>query len=136
MHTTSANERRKTLMKQAAKLTRDAMAIQKASRILPSAQIEAQKLNERAKDIQAEAESLKLIMRLEDITVCERRRSYWMASWREGNKVKNLHLGSCNKLDREGALRLAKERKAKALGISYSLQRNILSLSSPKSHRH
>lgn len=68
-------------------------------------------------------------MRLEDITVWEMDKAkqtkkgvktytYWMASWREGDKVKNTHLGSCNKLDREGALRLAKERKAKALGIS------------------
>lgn len=32
--------------------------------------------------------------------------------------MKNTHLGGCNKLDREGALRSAKERKAKALGIS------------------
>lgn len=128
MHTTPSNGRRKTLVKQAVKLTKDAMAIKKASRILPSAQIEAQKLNDRAKEIQAEAESLKPIMRLEDITVWEMGKAketkkgvktytYWMASWREGKKVKNVHLGSCNKLDREGALRLARERKAKALGI-------------------
>lgn len=36
IHTTPANERRKTLVKQAVKLTKDAMAMNKASRILPS----------------------------------------------------------------------------------------------------
>lgn len=81
------------------------------------------------KEVIAEAEALKPLVRLEDITVWEMGKSkktkkgvkiytYWMASWREGDRVRNVHLGSCNRLDREGALRLAKERKANALGIS------------------
>jgi hypothetical protein len=59
-------------------------------------------------DIQAEAEALKPIMRLEDTTVWEMDKAketkkgvktyknYWMASWREGYKVKNDHLVSCH----------------------------------------
>jgi hypothetical protein len=40
-----------------------------------------------------------------------------MASWREGDKVRNVHLGSCKKLDAEAALQKARELKAAALGI-------------------
>ncbi len=40
---------------------------------------------------------------------------YWMASWREGDKVRNVHLGSCKKLDEEAALEKARRLKAEAL---------------------
>ena len=43
---------------------------------------------------------------------------YWMASWREGGKVRNVHLGSCRKVDYETALQKAWKLKAKALGMS------------------
>ena len=43
---------------------------------------------------------------------------YWMASWREGDKVRNVHLGSCKKVDHEAALQKAWKLKAKALGMS------------------
>lgn len=42
---------------------------------------------------------------------------YWMASWREGDKVRNVHLGSCRKVDREAALQKARALKAEALAI-------------------
>jgi len=41
-----------------------------------------------------------------------------MASWREGERVRNVHLGSCTKLDEETALQKAREMKAEALGLS------------------
>lgn len=40
---------------------------------------------------------------------------YWMVSWREGDKVRNVHLGSCKKLDAEAALQKARKMKAEAL---------------------
>ena len=43
---------------------------------------------------------------------------YWMASWREGDKVRNVHLGSCKKVDNEAALQKARKMKAEALGIA------------------
>ena len=43
---------------------------------------------------------------------------YWMVSWREGDKVRNVHLGSCKKLDKEAAMQKAREIKAKALKMS------------------
>jgi hypothetical protein len=43
--------------------------------------------------------------------------TYWMASWREGGKTRNVHLGSCWKMDGEVARQKAWGRKVKALGI-------------------
>ena len=42
---------------------------------------------------------------------------YWIASWREGGKVRHVHLGSCRKVDRETALQKARKVKREALGI-------------------
>ena len=42
---------------------------------------------------------------------------YWIASWREGDKVRNVHLGSCKKMDAEAAMQKARAIKAKALGF-------------------
>jgi hypothetical protein len=41
--------------------------------------------------------------------------SYWMASWREGGKTRNVHLGSARKMDAEQAHQKARARKAEAL---------------------
>jgi hypothetical protein len=43
--------------------------------------------------------------------------AYWMASWREGGKTRNVHLGSARKMDAEEARQKARERKAEALGM-------------------
>jgi hypothetical protein len=40
-----------------------------------------------------------------------------MASWREGGKTRNVHLGSCKKMDASEALQKARAMKAEALGI-------------------
>jgi hypothetical protein len=40
---------------------------------------------------------------------------YWMASWREGDKVRNAHLGSARKLDAGAALQKAMKTKAMVL---------------------
>jgi len=45
-----------------------------------------------------------------------RKYAYWMATWREGNKVRNVHLGSCRKISREAALQKARAMKAEVLG--------------------
>jgi len=76
----------------------------------------------------AEAQALKLQARLEDLTVWQMKKvkqtrkgsktyTYWMASWREGNKTRNVHLGSCKKMDAAEARRKAREMKAEALGM-------------------
>jgi hypothetical protein len=43
--------------------------------------------------------------------------TYWVASWREGDKVRNVHLGSCMKLSRADAIQKARKLKAEALGL-------------------
>ena len=41
-------------------------------------------------------------------------------SWREGDKVRNVHLGSCRKMDARAAKLKAKKMKADALGLRSS----------------
>jgi len=113
MHKTAAGER----------CTSMAM---KAAEILPDARREARRMEGRADELKAEAEALKGAARLEDLTLWQmekakttKKRSktylYWMASWREGGKVRNVHLGSCRKVDHEIALQKARKIKAEAL---------------------
>jgi len=78
--------------------------------------------------LQAEAEALKEAARLEDLSIWvmekakttkkgSRSYGYWMASWRVGDKVSNVHIGSCAKVDREAAMQKARKMKPEALGI-------------------
>ena len=125
MHRTPSGDRRKSLQKEARELARDARALQKAARA-PAARREGQRLKGEAEKALAEAQALKLQARLEDLTVWEMKKvkqsrrgsktySYWMASWREGGKTHNVHLGSSRKMDAAQARQKARERKAEAL---------------------
>jgi hypothetical protein len=40
-----------------------------------------------------------------------------MATWREDDKVRNVHIGSCRKISEEEALQKARAMKTKALGL-------------------
>ena len=73
------------------------------------------------------AEAFKLQAWLEDLTIWEMEKvkqsrkgsktyTYWMASWRENGKTRNVHLGCSRKMDAEAARQKARERKAEALG--------------------
>ena len=86
-------------------------------------------MEKRADELKANAEALKGAARLEDLTLWQMEKAkttkkgsrsyfYWMASWREGDKVRNVHLGSCRKVDHETALQKARKMKTEALGIS------------------
>jgi hypothetical protein len=128
MHATSAGERRKALQRDARELARDAKSLQKAAAHLPAAREKAQRLQAEAESAQAEAEALKLRARLEDLNVWKMEKvkeskkgsktyTYWMASWREGDKTRNVHLGSTRKMDAEEARQKARAMKAEALGM-------------------
>jgi len=130
MHRTPSGDRRQALQKEARELARGARALQKAARV-PATHREAERLQGEADAVLAEAQVLKLQARLEDLTVWEmekvkqsrkgsRTYTYWMASWREGGKTRNVHLGSCRKMDAEAARRKARERKEEALGMQGS----------------
>jgi len=127
MHKTATGERRKALMRDARELARDAKALQKAAKHLPAARLEAKRLQGEADAALAEAEALKLQARLEDLTVWQMKKvkqsrkgsktyTYWMASWREGGKTRNVHLAGAMKIDAEAARQKAREMKADALG--------------------
>jgi hypothetical protein len=94
--------------------------------VTPAARQEAERLQGEADVALAEAQALKLQARLEDLTVWEMKKVkqsrkgsrtyiYWMASWREGGKTRNVHLGSARKMDAEAARRKAREKKTEAL---------------------
>ena len=126
MHRTPSGDRRKALQRTAQELSRDARALQKVAARAPAARREAQRLQGEAEKALVEAETLKLQARLEDLTVWQMKKvkqsrkgsktyTYWMASWREGGKTRNVHLGSGRKMDVEAASQKAREMKAEAL---------------------
>ena len=124
MHKTTAGEKRKALREEALELARDAKAAMKADAMEKARALEGQ-----ADSLKAEAEAMEGAARLEDINLWQMEKSkstkkgtqsylYWMASWREGGKVRNVHLGSCKKVDHETALQKARKMKREALGLS------------------
>ena len=128
MHKTEAGERAKALLQEALELARRAKAAMKAAKTLPEASHKARELQGEADKVLAESEALKGTARLEDLHVWAMKKikttkkgskkyTYWMATWREGGKVRNVHLGSCKKLDADAALQKARAMKAKALAI-------------------
>jgi hypothetical protein len=128
VHKTNAGERRKALQREAGELARNAKATMKAASVLPEASRKSHELQEVADRLRAEAEALKDQSRLEDLTVWtlekvkstkkgSRSYHYWMATWREGGKTRNVHLGSNAKMDAEAALQKARKEKARALAI-------------------
>ena len=128
MHKTTTSERMKAMKTEARDLERDASIALKAAEILPDARPRARELTSHADMLKAEAEALKGAARLEDLNLWQMEKSkstkkgtqsylYWMASWREGGKVRHVHLGSCRKVDRETALQKARKVKREALGI-------------------
>jgi len=128
MHTTDASKRMKALRGAAMDLSKKARIASKAARVVPEARSEASRLQGEADSTLAEALSLKDAARLEDLHLWRmekirdsrkgtKKYEYWMASWREGSKVRNVHLGSCKKLDHQAALQKARQAKVEALGI-------------------
>jgi hypothetical protein len=81
----------------------------------------------RAKSLLVQAQRLKEDARLEDLTVRlnplikttkngEKRVYYrWVASWREGKKIRVVYLGSINKMSKDQALEKAKRLKSQYL---------------------
>jgi len=129
MHMTAAGERRKALQRDARVLARNAKALQKTAKHRPATRKEAQRLQGEADVALAEAEALKLQARLEDLTVWQMGKvkmtkkgsktyAYWMASWREGGRTRNVHLGSARKMDAEAALQKARQMKAEAIHVN------------------
>ncbi|MFZ3148640.1 MAG: hypothetical protein WA137_06320 [Methanothrix sp.] len=132
MHTTKTRKKIQHLMAEASKKRRMARIASQAAPIVDGARTEALAMEKGAQDDLDEADGLQTKARLEDLSIwvmektypCRNGRKstnqYWMASWREGRKVRNVHLGSCKKVSAEEARAKAHELKAQALGIQFS----------------
>ena len=125
MHKTEAGEQRKELKRAAMELEKEVKTLASVNQMGPAARTR----QDEADRLKAEAEALKDKARLEDLHLWQMKKTkrtgkkdsktytYWMASWREGDAVRNVHLGSSKKIDAEAARRKAQKMKAKALGL-------------------
>ncbi len=125
MHTTATGEKIKAMKAEAARAEREAATLAKV-RGLEDGAVERE---EEARRLRGEAENLKPKARLEDLRVYQvekvkstakgeaRTYKYWYASWWEGDRARNVYLGSVAKLSEEAALAKAKKMKAEALGL-------------------
>jgi len=124
MHATDAGEKRKLLKRDARELEKEAKTLANIRQMVPASRIR----QDEADRLKAEAESLKDQARLEDLHVWQMEKvketkkgsktyAYWMASWREGDKTRNVHMGSFRKLSHEQAMQRARAMKAEALGL-------------------
>jgi regulator of replication initiation timing len=128
MHKTEAGEKRKGLKRTALELEKEVKALQNIPQMRPAARTR----RDEADRLKAEAEALKDKARLEDLHLWQMKKTkrtgkkdtrtytYWMASWREGNEVRNVHLGSSRKIDAEAARQKAQRMKAETLGLRSS----------------
>ena len=125
MHSTDAGKRAKDLKQEAMKLEKEVKTLGKVGLMGPAARTRQDEANR----LKAEAEALKDKARLEDLHLWQMKKTkrtgkkdtrtytYWMASWREGDAVRNVHLGSSRKIDAEAARQKAQKMKAEALGL-------------------
>ena len=129
MHKTAAGERAKALKKEAQDLARRAKAQKEAAATMRAARVTVMNLQSMAAKRLSQAQAQKLEARLEDLQVWEQRKvkeskagpkayTYYMASWREGGKLKNVYLGSSQRMSREEAQEKARALKRDALGLS------------------
>jgi hypothetical protein len=128
MHTTESSKKIQHLKTEAKKLEKMARIARQAAPIVAGAETEAQTLEKDAQYDLALAQGLKAQARLEDLSLWVMEKTYpgrkgtttnqyWMASWREGDKVHNEHIGSCKKISAEEAHTKAQKLKAQALGL-------------------
>jgi hypothetical protein len=129
MHKTNAGERAKTLQKEAQDLASRAKAQKEAAATMRAARVTVMNLQSMAAKRLSQAQALRLEARLEDLHVWEQRKikdtkkgakayTYFMASWREGGKMKNVYLGSSQRMSREEAQERARALKREDLGLS------------------
>lgn len=125
MHKTETGEKIKAMKAEAARATREAATLAKVRGLEDG----AMEKEEEARLLRGEAEDLKPKARLEDLSVYQvekvkntakgetRTYTYWHASWWEGDRARNVYLGSVAKLSEAAALAKAQKMKAEALGL-------------------
>ena len=129
MHKTAAGERAKALKKEAQELARRAKTQKEAAATMRAARVTVMNLQSMAAKRLSQAQAQRLEARLEDLHVWEQKKvkntkkgakayTYYLASWREGGKLKNVYLGSSQRMSREEAQERARALKREALGLS------------------
>ena len=129
MHKTEAGERAKALLQEAQDLARRAKAQKEAAATMRAARVTVVNLQSRAAKKLSQAQAQRLEARLEDLQVWEQKKvkdtkkgvkayTYYLASWREGGKLRNVYLGSSQRMSREEAQEKARALKREALGLS------------------
>jgi hypothetical protein len=129
MHKTEAGEKVKALKKEAQELARKAKNQKKAVSVMRTARVTVTNLQALAAKRLSQAQAQKLEARLEDLQVWEQKKvkdtkkgaktyTYFMASWREGKRIRSVYLGSSHKMSREQAQEKARALKREALGFS------------------
>jgi hypothetical protein len=129
MHKTKAGEKAKALKKEAQDLANRAKAQKEAAATMRAARVTVTNLQALADKRLTQAQALKLEARLEDLQVWEQRKfkdtktgaktyTYFMASWREEKRIRNVYLGSSLKMSLEEAQEKARALKRDALGLS------------------
>jgi len=136
MHQTPTGKEIKELRKEARRVLKKANRAHAAGLDLgiEAAHEKAEELEIEAAENLAKADDLHDLARFQDINVwkMEKERSsrkggtkkyeYWMASWRQGSKVKNIHIGSCRKMSYSAAMSKARKLKAEFLGIGAEVE--------------
>jgi len=123
---TPARRKARELKEKASSLSREASTLKG----IEGAEALAEKKASEVKELRDKARRLGDLARLEDLSVRqdhywkdtkEGKKDYprWVATWREGVKVRNVYLGSCRKMSEEEAREKARRLKTEALGISH-----------------
>ena len=104
----------------------EASALQKEARTLATiegANILAAERESKASELREAASKMEDAARLEDLSVREvdywkgtKNYPRWIASWREGDRIRTVYLGSCKKIGRKEALGKARRLKAEGSG--------------------
>ncbi len=129
MHKTNAGERATALKKEAQDLARRAKTQKEAAATMRAARVTVMNLQSLAAKKLSQAQALRQEARLEDLHVWEQKKvkntkkgakayTYFMASWREGGKMRNVYIGPSHKMSREEAQERARALKREALGLS------------------
>ena len=129
MHKTAAGERAKALLQEAQDLARRAKAQKEAAATMRAARVTVVNLQSMAAKKLSQVHAQRLEARLEDLQVWEQKKvkntkegakayTYYLASWREGGTLRNVYLGSSQRMSREEAQERARALKREALGLS------------------
>lgn len=95
--------------------------IPEAEKIAARYRAEAREKESEAWDLMTEARLQALTVYLGDVTKTtgegKKTYTYWYASWRQGGKVRNVYLGSPQRMDEAAARAKARKLKAEYLGL-------------------